>query len=256
MEKWGQMNFSSQNWRGGHKFTHTPLYGNEGIYTKISDDTAENEHGYEVGFWYDDVVKLFPMQKEEVPTTFADLEIGDEFEYTNAIDGTMTYVKSTHDRATCAKFRGGLIFGLTTLVTKIYRFPGLEQLINPPSTTGHGEMSEHVLLNDVLSQLQTIFTDKELTESGDVGTIMRRIQKVWTKASKCTNPFYTKLRPCCPRCGQPQYYVCGREGCSCYDQMPIDAKPQISGGNDASACPYCGFVEHMDFWEELAQKTK
>lgn len=54
----------------------------------------------------------------------------------------------------------------------------------------------------------------------------------------------------CPKCNRDQYYTCGNESCVCNQRVPQGEKPQVYLGNDIIACPYCGFAEHIDFWEE------
>ena len=55
----------------------------------------------------------------------------------------------------------------------------------------------------------------------------------------------------CPKCNREQYYTCDKESCVCNQRVPQGEKPQVYLGNDIIACPYCGFAEHIDFWEEL-----
>ena len=54
----------------------------------------------------------------------------------------------------------------------------------------------------------------------------------------------------CPKCRRKQYFTCGRKDCTCYTGLPKGKKHQIYLGNDALACPYCGFGAHINFWEE------
>ena len=53
----------------------------------------------------------------------------------------------------------------------------------------------------------------------------------------------------CPKCGRVQYFVCGNKKCVCRKRVPKDKKPQKRRG-DGCACPYCGFTESLDYWEE------
>jgi len=58
----------------------------------------------------------------------------------------------------------------------------------------------------------------------------------------------------CPKCRRVQYYVCGNEECVCAKRVPKGKMPQISDGNDGISCPYCGFITHIDYWEERSMQ--
>lgn len=60
--------------------------------------------------------------------------------------------------------------------------------------------------------------------------------------------------PTCPKCSREQYYWCDNPDCICRN-IPANANPQINLLNDITACPYCGFAEHLDFWVERAMKA-
>ncbi len=55
----------------------------------------------------------------------------------------------------------------------------------------------------------------------------------------------------CPKCNRKQHFTCSDKTCTCNLSIPKDEKPQIYLGNDLLSCPYCGFTEHIDFWEDL-----
>lgn len=54
----------------------------------------------------------------------------------------------------------------------------------------------------------------------------------------------------CPQCSEVQYIVCSNRDCVCWKRIPEGKLPQRDVGHDALACPYCGFTEHIDYWEE------
>lgn len=54
----------------------------------------------------------------------------------------------------------------------------------------------------------------------------------------------------CPKCRRVQYFTCGDKTCVCHKRIPKNKKPQIHLKHDGLKCPYCGFVAHIDYWEE------
>jgi hypothetical protein len=55
----------------------------------------------------------------------------------------------------------------------------------------------------------------------------------------------------CPQCGRIQHVVCNNRDCQCYRDIPAGELPQINvGEHDCCVCPYCEFIEHIDFWFE------
>ena len=55
----------------------------------------------------------------------------------------------------------------------------------------------------------------------------------------------------CPKCDAKLYFVCNNPKCVCRTRVPEGEKPMEYVGDDAEACPYCGFVAHIDYWTEL-----
>jgi aspartate carbamoyltransferase regulatory subunit len=62
----------------------------------------------------------------------------------------------------------------------------------------------------------------------------------------------------CPKCRREQYFVCTNPKCVCHDRVPKGKLPQIWVDHEALKCPYCGRVEHIDYWEErdMAEATR
>ena len=53
----------------------------------------------------------------------------------------------------------------------------------------------------------------------------------------------------CPKCGYPQYCPCD----NCKDRLPTEFKPWIyQPDGNSIACAGCGFIESIDYWEDLA----
>ena len=50
----------------------------------------------------------------------------------------------------------------------------------------------------------------------------------------------------CPKCRRKQYCGCP----ACIKRIPQGKLPWVDLEHDAHACPYCGFAEHYDYWEE------
>ena len=53
----------------------------------------------------------------------------------------------------------------------------------------------------------------------------------------------------CPKCRRKQYFTCNNPDCVC-QKIPKGKKSQIHLKYDGLRCPYCGFAEHIDYWEE------
>jgi len=54
----------------------------------------------------------------------------------------------------------------------------------------------------------------------------------------------------CPNCFKKQYFVCTNDECVCHKDIPEGVKTQVWKEDDSLACPYCGFTESLDYWEE------
>lgn len=55
----------------------------------------------------------------------------------------------------------------------------------------------------------------------------------------------------CPRCGRIQHFRCSDSGCVCNKPLPKGERYQVWQDNgEALMCPYCGFSELADFWED------
>ena len=55
----------------------------------------------------------------------------------------------------------------------------------------------------------------------------------------------------CPKCRRVQYFVCGNPNCVCHKRVPKNKLAQVwQVDGNSLACPYCGFVESADYWED------
>jgi hypothetical protein len=54
----------------------------------------------------------------------------------------------------------------------------------------------------------------------------------------------------CPKCRRRQYITCSNRECVCWQRVPKGKRTQRTVKPDGLACPYCGFVAHIDYWED------